>query len=44
MQIFADDNLANSLSENAIAKAEVWHDREKNTQDYLDMYYKIYND
>ena len=40
-QIFADDSLAASLSANAIRQAEKWHDREKNTKDYIDIYRKI---
>lgn len=41
MQIFKDDNLAVSLSREAIKKAETAHNREKNYQDYLNMYKEI---
>ncbi len=37
MQIFEDDALATRLSQNAIAKAEVAHDRNKNYADYRHM-------
>lgn len=40
-QILRDDTLASSLSRNAIAKAEKWHDREKNRDDYLNIYREI---
>ncbi len=43
-RIFSDDNLAKSFSRAAIEKAEKAHDRSKNTADYLDMYYKIYEE
>ncbi len=42
--IFGSDKLAATLSKNAIEKAEKWHERERNTQDYLDMYYEVYKD
>ena len=44
MQIFENDDLANTLSKNAIAKAESAHDREKNAKDYYDMYKIILSD
>lgn len=40
-QILNDDQLAVKLSRNAIEKAEIWHDREKNTNDYLNIYKAI---
>jgi glycosyltransferase involved in cell wall biosynthesis len=39
--IFSNDALAEKFSCNAIKKAEVSHDREKNIQDYMDMYQQI---
>lgn len=44
IELFEDDNLCNQFSKNAIEKAEKAHDREKNPQDYLDMYKLIYED
>lgn len=41
-RIFENDELALAFSAAAIAKAEKAHDRAKNTQDYLDMYYKVF--
>ena len=41
IEILDNDELALKLSHNAVEKAEVWHDREKNTQDYIDMYKSI---
>ena len=43
-QLFADDELCMLFSQNAIAKAERAHDREKNVNDYLQMYQEIFND
>ena len=43
-QILKDDDLASEFSRNAIAKAEIWHNREKNTNDYIDIYHKIYEE
>lgn len=43
-QIFDDDELAKSISINAIDKAEKAHDREKNYRDYLFMYESVMND
>lgn len=37
-QIFNDPKLAMRLSKNAITKAENWHNREKNRDDYLNIY------
>ncbi len=37
MEIFEDDALALRLSQNAIAKAEAAHDRDRNYQDYIRM-------
>lgn len=39
--IFENDDLAVSLSKNAIAKATIAHDREKNHKAIKDMYYKV---
>ena len=41
-QILNDDTLSSSLSRKAIAKAEVWHNREKNRDDYLNIYRQIF--
>ena len=38
MEIFANDDLAEKLSKNAIAKAEKWHHQEKNVTDMLNCY------
>lgn len=43
-QIFEDDDLAVSLSNNAIKKAEKAHDRDKNYGDYINMYYTVNKD
>lgn len=40
-EIFADDTLANSLSKASIDYAEYIHNREKNTQDFVNMYEDI---
>lgn len=44
MQIFEDDDLAQKLSENAIKSAEVWHQREKNVDDMINVYKEIYRE
>lgn len=38
MQVFADDELAECFSKNGIESAQVWHDREKNARDMVDIY------
>lgn len=43
-EIFNDDSLCQSFSVKSIEKAEKAHDRERNTNDYIRMYEKIYND
>ncbi len=40
-QLFANDDLCNTFSVNAIKKAEKAHDRQKNTNDYIMMYREI---
>ncbi len=40
-QILTNDELAISFSQKAIIKAEGWHNREKNRNDYLDIYMDI---
>ena len=40
-QIFNDDALAKSISQKAIAKAERWHDRDKNRDDFINLYRQI---
>ncbi len=40
-EILRDDELARSLSCNAIEKVKTWHDREKNTADYVNIYREI---
>ncbi len=42
VQLLKDDNLACKFSNNAIERAEEWHDIERNQKAYLDMYNKIY--
>lgn len=37
-QILKDDRLAVTLSQNAVEKAQEWHDRTKNRDDYLNVY------
>lgn len=41
MEIFADDNLANWISKNAIKVAEIWHDEKKNLEDMKRVYNEI---
>lgn len=41
LQIFDSDELAVTLSQNAIAKSEKVHDRSQNYQDYIKMYMEI---
>lgn len=43
-ELFSNDELCQTFSQNAIRKAEKAHDRTKNVQAYLDMYYEIYKD
>ena len=40
-ELFSSDSLCEKFSKNAIAKAEMMHDREKNTQAYVNMYREI---
>lgn len=44
VQLLKDDKLAMVLSNNAIEKAESWHDKEKNMNDYIQMYKEIFID
>lgn len=44
IQLFSNDDLALKLSHNAIQKAELEHDRDKNYQSYMNMYNSILND
>ncbi len=39
--LFADDALAASVSEGAIAKAEQWHDRQRNPENLYKLYIEI---
>ena len=41
MRIFADDDLAMTLSKNAITRAHITHDKEKNAKALLDVYNEI---
>lgn len=41
--IFNSDELAHKLSQNAVKKAEKWHDRQENTNAYLRIYREICN-
>ena len=40
-ELFSNDELAQQFSSNAIKKAQISHDRQKNLQDYLKMYQQI---
>lgn len=40
-ELFANDELCNKFSQNAILKAEIAHDRKKNIDDYMNMYRKV---
>jgi len=42
VQLLNDDDLACKFSNNAIEKAREWHEVERNKNDYIDMYKKIY--
>ena len=41
IEIFSDNLLAEKLSKNAIEVAEIWHNREKNIFDMLQVYHEI---
>jgi glycosyltransferase involved in cell wall biosynthesis len=43
-ELFSSDTLCETFSKNAIEKATVAHDRQKNVQAYLDMYREINED
>lgn len=38
IELFKSRELCENFSNNSIKKAEIWHNREKNTQDILDVY------
>lgn len=44
IQLFENDDLCKSLSENSIKTARVWHDRVKNIDDMVSVYKKIMED
>lgn len=44
IQLLGNDELACEFSKNAIDKASQWHNKEKNKNDYIQMYKEIYND
>ena len=43
IQLLKDDELACEFSKNAVEKASHWHNKEKNKNDYIQMYKEIYN-
>ncbi len=43
VQLLGDDELACSFSQNAIEKSALWHNKEKNKDDYIQMYKDAYN-
>ena len=44
IQLMQDDKLACNFSENAIEKSSYWHNKEKNKNDYIQMYKEIFKD
>lgn len=44
IQLLKNDELACEFSENAIEKSSYWHNKEKNKNDYIQMYKEIFND
>ena len=43
MELFDSDTLCQAISENAIRKAEIWHNREANITSMYDVYQYINN-
>ena len=44
VQMLQDDELTVKFSKNAIEKSAGWHNKEKNKNDYIQMYKEIFND
>lgn len=44
IQLLKNDELAESFSKEAIEKSAYWHNKEKNKNDYIQMYKEIFND
>lgn len=44
VQLLKDNELATEFSKNAIEKSSYWHNKEKNKNDYIQMYKEIFND
>lgn len=44
MQLFEDDDLCNRFSKNVIEDASIRHDRQKNPEEYLQVYHEIINE
>ncbi len=44
IQLLKDDKLATEFSKNAIDKSSYWHNKEKNKNDYIQMYKEIFKD
>ncbi len=44
VQLLKDDKLATEFSKNAIEKSSYWHNKEKNKNDYIQMYKEIFKD
>ncbi len=44
VELLKDDKLAMEFSKNAIEKSSYWHDKEKNKNDYIQMYKEIFKD
>lgn len=42
-QVLRNDDLSRMLSDNAIKKAEIWHDRHTNRNDYINIYRDIFS-
>lgn len=43
IQLLQNDDLAFEFSKNAVEKSSHWHNKEKNKNDYIQMYKEIYN-
>ena len=44
VELLKDDKLAIEFSKNAIEKSSYWHNKEKNKNDYIQMYKEIFKD
>ena len=43
VELLKNDALATEFSKNAVEKSSYWHNKEKNKNDYIQMYKEIYN-